>query len=479
MGYIRGESREQETMFPARLDDYIGEAHIARVIDRFIELQDLRKLKLVRFEPASTGRPGYDPRLMLKLYLYGYLNRVRSSRRLEAEALRNVELIWLLGKLSPDFKSIADFRRDNGEAIRGLCREFTLFCVRAGLIKGELVAIDGSKFAGVNHKGRNLSERKIAERLRRLDEKIQEYLRQLESNDQAESDQERPDAGAVRAALQLLEQHKAELQGLQKALADSGEKQVSLTDPDTRAMKSGTGGSLVGYNVQMAVDAEHKLIVHFEATNDINDRGQLAAQAQAVKDVLKAETLTVVADAGYAHGTEYERCEAAGIIAHVPVCDTHNNEDHGLFGKQRFIYDSRTDQYHCPAGATLSHVSTSDPYGRPMRIYRTSACKGCALRNQCTRSKRTGRQIVRMPNADATDRMVARGQTHPDILKRRKELVEHPFGTIKRSMDQGYFLLKRFPKVTTELSLTVLSYNMKRAMNILGTQGLMQALETV
>lgn len=477
MGYIGGESRDQEAMFPARLDDYVGEADVARVVDRFIDLQDLRALELRRFEPASTGRPGYDPRLMLKLYLYGYLNRIRSSRRLETEAKRNVELMWLLGKLAPDFKSIADFRRDNGAAISRLCREFTLFCVRAGLIKGDLVAIDGSKFAGVNHKGRNLNEKKIAERLRRLDEKIAEYLQQLEINDQAETGTAVPDAAAVHAALELLEARKTELRAHQQALAASGEKQISLTDPDARAMKSGSGGTLVGYNVQMAVDAEHKLIVTFEATHDINDRGQLVHQAETVKDLLQAETLTVVADAGYAHGEEYAKCEEAGITAYVPECDTHNNEDHGLFGKQRFAYDPQTDQYRCPAGASLHHVSTSDPYGRPTRIYRTSACKGCTLRNLCTTSKRAGRQIMRMPHADAVDRMRDRVRAHPDVIKRRKELVEHPFGTIKRTLNQGYFLTKGFAKVTTEMSLTVLSYNLKRVINILGAQKLMEALQ--
>jgi transposase len=477
MGYIESESREQVTMFPARLDDYVGEAHLARVVDRFIELQDLRELKFERFEPAATGRPGYDPRLMLKLYLYGYLNRVRSSRRLETEATRNVELMWLLGKLAPDFKSIADFRRDNGEAIRRLCREFTLFCVRAGLIKGELIAIDGSKFAGVNHKGRNLNDQKIAERLRRLDEKIGEYLKQLDANDQAEADQARPDDSAVRAALKLLEQRKAELLVHRQALAASGEKQISLTDPDTRAMKSGAGGAVVGYNVQMAVDAEHKLIVDFEATHDVNDRNQLARQALAVKTLLGADALAVVADAGYAHGAQYAKCEQAGITAYVPECPTHNNEARGLFGKQRFVYDPVADHFHCPAGQTLAYASTATRAGKLVRLYRTPACASCALRAQCTRAQEGGREIARVPFADATDAMVARAQNHPDILRRRKEIVEHPFGTIKRAMNQGYFLLKRFPKVTTEMSLTVLSYNLRRVMNILGAKNLIQALQ--
>lgn len=477
-GYIEGESRQQASMLPALLEDYVGEAHLVRVIDRFVEFQDLCKLGFERFEPAATGRPGYDPRLMLKLYLYGYLNRVRSSRRLESESRRNVELMWLLQKLAPDFKSIADFRRDNGKAIKALCRQFTVFCIDQGLIKGELIAIDGSKFAGVNHKGRNFNAAKLAKRLKTLEEKINGYLKELDANDAADTSGPPPDRKAVQEALKILEARKAELQGYQAALATSGERQVSLTDPDARAMKAGAGGAVVGYNVQMAVDAEHKLIVNFDVTNDGNDLNQLAPQALAAQKILNAEKLEVVADAGYAKGTQYADCEAAGITAYVPDCAGHDNEHHGKFGKDRFSYDATRDEYRCPADAILSYAGTLTRKGRPVRRYTTTACSGCALRLQCTGDQR-GREITRVPGAEAVERMALRTREYPDKVRRRKEIVEHPFGTIKRTMQQGYFLMRRFGNVSTEISLTVLCYNLRRVTNILGIESTMKALQPV
>jgi transposase len=474
MSYIQGQDRDQRGMFPALLDDYVPEGHLVRIVDRYTEVQDLAALGFGRAEPAATGRPGYDPRLMLKLYLYGYLNRVRSSRRLEAEAQRNIELMWLLGKLAPDFKTIADFRRDNGPAVRLLCRGFSEFCVRQGLMKGELVAIDGSKFAGVNHKGRNFNADKLQRRLQELDQKIAAYLKELDANDAADEGQGRADPEAVRQALHLLESRKAQLRQHQQALQSSGERQVSLTDPDARAMQSGGGGAVVGYNVQMAVDAHHKLIVNFEICNDGNDRNQLADQAQAAQQILGNKQLEVVADAGYAHGTEYARCEQAGITAYVPQCPGHNNDHHGLLGKQRFVYDPATDTYRCPADQLLTYRGSKRP---GERRYRTDACSGCALLRQCTRDQRHGREIIRMPDAAAVEAMARRVQRHPDKTKLRKTIVEHPFGTIKRSMNQGYFLTRRLPKVTTEMSLTVLSYNLRRVFNILGAQKMMQALQ--
>lgn len=475
-GYIQGQSRDQGSLLPGLLDDYVGEAHLVRVIDRYIECQDMRSLGFERFEPAATGRPGYDPRLMLKLYLYGYLNRVRSSRRLESESGRNVELMWLLGKLSPDFKSIADFRRDNGLAVRALCREFSVFCIRQGLIKGDLVAIDGSKFAGVNHKGRNFNADKLTKRLTALDEKIAAYLKELDANDAADTSGPPPDQAAVHKALKALEARKNQLQSHQQTLTASGERQISLTDPDARAMKSGGGGAVVGYNVQTAVDATHKLIVNFQITNDGNDRNQLAVQAQAVKSLLGVEHLEVVADAGYADGEQYTQCQESGITAYVPACPSNNNEHRGLFGKQRFAYDATADTYHCPAGETMIFRGTSLHGGQNIRLYRTPACEGCALRNQCTDNKRQGRVITRSPHAAAVEAMTNRIKEHSDKIKRRKEIVEHPFGTIKRTMNQGYFLTRRIPKVTTEMSLTVLCYNLRRVINILGAKGMMQSL---
>lgn len=474
MSYIQGEHRVQATLFPEVLDDYVGAGSVVRVIDRFVDYQDLRGLGFERWEPAETGRPGYDPRVLLKLYVYGYLNRVRSSRRLEREAQRNIEVLWLLGKLVPDHKTIADFRRTNGEGIRGLCRAFSAFCVEQELMRGEWVAIDGSKFAGVNSAARNVNAQQLARRLERVEQQIAGYLEELEQNDAAEAGVEESAPEAVRAALQELEVRKAQLQEQQRQLAASGERQLSLTDADARSMKAG-GGVVVGYNVQIAVDGEHKLIAEFEVTNAGNDRGQLATQAQAAKQVLGVSQLEVVADGGYAHGSEYARCEAAGITAYVPDCGTNNNEKRGRFGKARFVYDAAADRYRCPAGEWLSYVGSRRCGQERERVYRTSACGGCALRAQCTADQHRGREITRAPHADAVERMAARVQTHPDKIKKRKELAEHPFGTIKRGMQQGYFLMKRLPKVTTEMSLTVLCYNLRRVLNILGPEKLLQS----
>lgn len=479
MGYIEGASREQVTMFPPTLDDYVGPAHLVRVIDLYVERQDLATLGFERSAPAPSGRPGYDPRLMLKLYLYGYLNRVRSSRRLEQEARRNVELLWLLGRLAPDFKTIADFRGDNGAAIRALCRAFSVFCVQQGLMAGELIAIDGAKFAGVNHKGRNFDAKKLAARRAALEKRIAAYLAQLDAADATEAaGPAAPDRAAIEAALEALTARRDELKVRARALRASGERQVSLTDPDARAMKSGGGGAVVGYNVQISVDAAHRLIVGFEVTNDGNDRNQLARQAKAAKDLLKVERLEVVADAGYAHAAQYAECETAGITPYVPDCAGHSAAQHRRFGREHFVYDARHDQYRCPAGQTLTHASTPRRAGHRVRVYRTAACAGCRLRAQCTSDARNGREITRVPNAEATEAMRERIKAYPDKLKQRKALVEHPFGTLKRTWGHGYFLLKRLPKVTTEMSLSVLCYNLRRVMNILGTEVLMQKLAT-
>lgn len=339
---------------------------------------------------------------------------------------------------------------------------------------GELVAIDGSKFAGVSHKSRNFNAEKLARRLALLDEKIAAYLKALETNDDAEAGSAKPDRETIRQALKALEAKQTELRTHQAALAGSGDRQISLTDPDSRAMNSGSGGAVVGYNVQLSVDAAHKLIVDFEVTNDGNDRNPLAPQAKAAKDLLQVDHLDVVADAGYAHGAQYAACEAAGITPYVPDCETHNNEHHGRFGKQRFAYDGERDQYRCPAGEILTYAGTSSYAGHPGRRYRTPACTGCAWRDRCTGRTRHGREIVRVQHAEAVEAMARRVENHPEKLKQRKELVEHPFGTIKRTMNQGYFLLKRIPKVTTEMSLTVLCYNLRRVVNILGTENLMR-----
>ncbi len=473
MGYIRGSNRNQVTLFPESLDDYIPADHLVRVIDAFIDRQDLRLLKFQRAVAADTGRPGYDPADLLKLYVYGYFYRTRSSRLLEREAQRNLELIWLLKKLAPDFKTIADFRRDNGAGIQNLFRAFTRFCMGQGLITGALVAIDGSKFAAVNSKARNVSAAKLEQHLQALDARGRAYLAELDQNDQAEAAEQAPTAERIRTALKAIADKKVDVQARQVALQASGEKQLSTTDPDSRAMRSGSGHAVIGYNVQIAVDSAHKLIVDATPTSDCNDRHQLAVQALAVKELLGVETLDVVADKGYANGADYAQCQAHGITAYVPEIRSTPSPDH--FGSDRFAYDAGTDCYRCPAGQRLHYRSTSQQQGRAVRRYKTDACGSCPLREQCTGDRR-GRSIARAPFAEAVEAMAARTAARPERVQQRKCLVEHPFGTLKRAMNHGYFLTRRLPKVTTEIRLSALCYNLKRTMNILGGKAMMQAL---
>jgi transposase len=475
MGYIQGRGRDDVTMFPEALDDYVTPDNPVRVIDAFVDAQDLKRLGFERAEPAATGRPGYSPRCLLKLYLYGYMNRVRGSRALEREAGRNIEVLWLTGMLKPDFKTLADFRGDNGKAIQAVCREFTLFCAREGLIKGELVAIDGSKFKAVNSAARNFSQAKLNAQIEALDARAKQYLEQMERADAG--DPGVPSGEDVKRALENLRERKAKAQGRLDQLAATGQSQISLTDADARAMKTGMHERVVGYNVQTAVDAQHKLIVAHEVTNEGNDRNELGGMAVKAKDILKRESLQVVVDTGYSNADEVARCEAQGITVYLNPPTIEGNEQRDLYGKPRFHYDEQADLYRCPAGQSLTYSSTSQHAGRQVRLYRTSACGGCSQRPQCTSAKERGRVITRAINQGALDAAARRARDNPQIMRERKCVAEHPFGTIKRGWGYGFFLMRGMAKVRTELSLTVLVYNMRRAINILGTQRLVGALK--
>jgi transposase len=475
MGYIQGRARNDRTMFPEALDDYVTPDNPVRVIDAFVDMQNLKSLGFERAEPAATGRPGYSPACLLKLYLYGYLNRIRGSRPMEREAGRNIEVLWLTGMLKPDFKTLADFRRDNGKGIQGACREFTLFCARQGLIKGELVAIDGSKFKAVNSAARNFSEAKLTAQIEALDARAKRYLEEMEQADAGDCGE--PTGEEVRRALEVLRERRASAQGKLDQLAASGQTQVSLTDPEARAMKTGMHERVVGYNVQTAVDAEHKLIVAHEVTNRGNDRNELGDMATKTKDILKREALQVVADTGYSNADEVARCEAQGITVYLTPPSFPGNDQRGLYGKPRFAYDEHTDSYRCPAGQSLTYSSTSQHVGREVKLYRTSACTECSQRAQCTTAKDRGRVITRALNQSALDAAARRVRDNPQVMRERKCIVEHPFGTIKRAWGYGHFLMRGMAKVRTELSLTVLAYNMRRAINLLGTQTLVAALK--
>ena len=474
MAYIAGTDRTQAVLLPEVLDDYVAAANPVRFLDAWVARLDLEGLGFQRAVPAETGRPGYDPGDLLRLYLYGYLNRIRSSRRLEQETHRNVELMWLLRRLRPDFKTIADFRRDHAKALKGAYRECVLLCRRLGLFGGELLAIDGSKFRAANARNRSYTAGQLATLQRDIDRTVARYLRELARQDDVEAGTEGPSAAALQEQIAALQQRRAHYETLQQQLAASGETALSLTDPDSRSMMS-SGRIEVSYNVQTVVDAKHKLIVAQDVTNAAGDRDQLSPMAAAAQEILQSPAPVVVADQGYYHGTEIKACLDAGITPLVPRPHTSANEARGLFTKDDFRYDPAQDGYRCPAGQTLTYRSTTVELGRTIRNYRTSVCAHCALKPRCTRNK-DGRKITRWEDEGVLEAMGQRLRRDRALFAQRKALSEHPFGTMKRAMDQGYFLLRGLSKVRGEFSLTALAYNLKRVLNIVGVPGLLAAL---
>ncbi|MGH7429201.1 MAG: IS1182 family transposase [Candidatus Methylomirabilaceae bacterium] len=474
MAYIPGTDRTQAVLLPEVLDDYVGADNPVRFLEAVVAQLDLGALGFQRAVPAETGRPGYDPGDLLRLYLYGYLHRIRSSRRLEQETHRNVELMWLLRRLTPDFKTIADFRRDHPAALKRVGREFVLLCRELALFGGELLAIDGSKFRAVNARDRSYTPARLATLQRDIDRTIARYLRELERQDQAEAGTEGPSAEALQEKIAALQQRRARYESLQQELVTSGETVRSLTDPDSRPMMSG-GRIEVCYNVQTAVDAKHKLIVAEDVTNAAGDRDQLSPLALAAQEILEAPAPVVVADQGYYHGAEIKTCLDAGLTPLVPRPLTSANEARGLYTKDDFVYDPVADAYRCPAAETLTYRSTTVELGRTIKNYRTSACGRCALKPRCTRNK-DGRKLTRWVDEQLLEAMEDRLGRDRALFAQRKALSEHPFGTMKRGMDQGYFLLKGLRKVRGEFSLTALAYNLKRVLNLVAVPRLLDAL---
>jgi len=476
MSYIRGTDRSEILLFPEAIDDYITEDNPVRFIDAFVLSLDLVALGFTRATPATTGRPAYDPADLLKLYIYGYLNRIRSSRMLEQETQRNVEVMWLLSKLTPDFKTIADFRKDNLSAIKAVCREFTLLCKKLELFGSELVAIDGSKFRAVNSRKQNFNQGRLARLIKQIDEKINAYLAEVEQQDETEFPAIKPTASELRVKIKHLKERQQHYRKLTTELRQSGAPEISLTDPDSRLMVIGQQRLDVCYNVQTAVDSKHKLIVHHEVTNLSDDHEHLVPMAVAAKQTLGVETVELVADKGYYSGEEVKKCEDQGIVTYIPKPHVSPKLKKELFTKDDFHYDSLTDTYTCPEGAHLTHrFTTGERKGTLQRYYRTTACKSCAVRSRCTENKR-GRTIKRLIDEVVLERMAERLRGSPQKMRLRGSLVEHPFGTMKRGMNQGYFLMKGLAKVGTEISLTVLSYNIKRVLNILGVRQLIEAV---
>ncbi len=479
MSYIRGSERGQHLLFPSTLDEYLDEANPVRVIAAFVGTLDFQQLGFVRGVAAETGRPGYDPRLLLGLYIWGHLNKVRSSRKLERECGRNLEAMWLLENLRPDFKTIADFRKDNGEPIKQTVVKFRLWCLSEGLYGREMVAVDGSKFKAVNNSERNYTRKKLERVIERERARVDEYLKAIEEADQedAKGPPESPLSGEqLREKLRKLKEQMTKHEQLQQGLKESGESQVSLTDSDARLMKT-SKGSDVSYNVQTVVDSKHKLIAAYEVTNDGNDQGQLAKMAKQGQQALGVKQVTVLADGGYFDGNTIKECEDAGITTYLPVPPASAVSQHGVFPAAQFSYDQERDLYVCPQGAELTFRGWTTARKKKYGIYRTNACGSCPLRSQCTTSKGHGRRLKRWVHQAVSDRLKERIRGQPELLKERKKLAEHPFGTIKRAMDQGYFLMKGIKQVTTETSFTVLAYNLKRVINIMGVDQMITSMQ--
>jgi transposase len=474
-GFVEGIDRSQSTFFPAELEDYVAEDNLVRAVDAFVDGLDLRKLGFVRFAPLDKGRPCYHPATMLKIYIYGYLNRIPSSRRLERECQRNIELIWLTAQLAPDFKTIADFRKDNGKAIREVCRTFVALCRELDLLSEASVAIDGSKFKAVNARDKNFTEAKMKRRLERIDESIARYMAQLETADRHGDAVPEAKVERLKDKIAKLKEEIARLNEINAEMMKSEDKQVSLTDPDARSMAtSGKDTGIVGYNVQTAVDTKNHIIVAHEVTNVGTDRRQLSNMAEQARTEMGVETLDAVADRGYYTSEEILACEESGITVTLPKPLTSGAKAKGRFGKQDFVYVAADDVYICPARERLTHRFTGEEDGKMMRRYWTTACKTCALKAKCTTGSE--RRISRWEHEAVLETVQTRLDHHPEKMTMRRSTVEHPFGTIKCWMGATHFLTKRLPKVATEMALNVLAYNIKRVMAIIGVAGLLEAL---
>ena len=471
--FVEGIDRTESSCFPATLDEFIAEDNPVRALDVFVDSLDLAALGFDGVIPKATGRPAYHPAVMLKLYLYGYQNRTQTSRRLEKECQRNVEVMWLLGWRMPDYRTIADFRKDYGEPLRQVCGEFVELCRRLELFTTDEVAIDGSKFKAVNNRDRNYTQAKVKRRLEQINKSIDRYLSQLDSAERAEPALREVKKARLQEKIQTLENQIDQLNELERQRQAAPDQQLSLTDPDARSMKT-RGGGIVGYNVQIAIDTDHHLIVAHEVINNGSDRQQLAPMAQQAKTALATEALTAVADRGYYEGEQILACEQAGITTYLPKPETSNNPTKGLFGRGDFRYLPAQEVYLCPADEHLSRRKSYQSNGRLMHRYWSSACAACPLKARCTAGEH--REVARWEHEDVLEAVQRRLDLEPEKMRLRRDTAEHPFGTLKAWMGATHFLTKRLPKVRTEMSLHVLAYNFKRVMNILGVSAFIDAV---
>jgi transposase len=473
--FIEGDERSQSVLFPERLEDWIAEDNPVRVVDVFIDELDLKRLGFEGAIAAETGRPGYHPATLLKIYVYGYLNRIASSRRLERECQRNVELMWLARRLAPDFKTIADFRRDNGKGIRRVCAQFVELCRRMELFSEAIVAVDGSKFKAVNNRDKNFTPHKLKARIAQLEESVARYLDELDRADRQPTQVPKVRVDSLKGKISRIREQMKELERVGEQLKDAPDEQLSQTDPDARSMAtSGRGTGVVGYNVQTAVDIKTHMVVAHEVLNVGHDRAALAEMARGAREAMGKKSLTVLADRGYFNGDQIRECELDGNFPLVPKPLTSGAKFEGRFDKRDFIYDAKRDAYRCPAGQWAIHRFTSVEDGQTLHRYWASGCSTCKLKDKCTPSN--ARRITRWEHEDVLERMQDRLNRTPLASKWRRQTAEHVFGTFKSWMGSAHFLTKRLRNVRTEISLVVLAYNIKRAMQMLGVPVLLKAM---
>lgn len=476
MSYILGENRNQITLFPEVIDDYITEDNSVRFIDAFID-----SLKINNFKYSTTkqtGRPPYNPKGLLKLYVYGYLNHIRSSRKLEKETHRNVEVMWLIEKLTPDHKTIANFRRDNKDAIKQTLKEFTLLCKKLALFGGELIAVDGSKFKAVNSKKQAFTKKQIDEKIVNIEKYIEKYFEELDKSDQEELGVNKPTKKELQEKIKSLKNNKDKYNKIKTEIEKTGQNNICLIDPDARLMKEGgSNKKVISYNVQTAVDDKYNLIVNYDVVQDANDLEQLNNLAKESKEILESEEIDVLADTGYYNGKEIEKCIKNGIIPYISKPKAGLNKKIDLeFYPDKFKYDKEKDCYICPNNENLTFKSNKkSEKGYNVRLYKTLSCQNCKLKQKCTISK-TGRTIHRSEYAEYMEEMSVRVNENKEKIKKRKSIVEHPFGTIKESFGYRTFLMKGLENVKTEFGLTILAYNMKRVINELGVKTIIKAL---
>lgn len=473
MRHIQGENRQQMVLFPESLDKYVPDDSQVRFIDGFVDSLDLVSLGYTKAQTKRTGRKPYNPGDLLKLFLYGYLHRIRSSRGLEKETRRNIEVIWLINRLHPDFKTIADFRRDNSCAIGRTFKEFVRVCKHAGLYKGELLAVDGSMFKAVNSKDRMLVRKKLELQLSDIDRDIEKYLEEMERLDEEEDalygDNESFSPERLKQILEDLKRKKREKKSQLDDLDESGERQKALTDSDARLMKKHGKETVVGYNVQSVVDDKHKMIVAYEVTNAANDKDQLVPMARKAMEHLEVDRVRVVADSGYYNGEQISQASKLGVETFIPTINTSTNKHHGRYDKTRFAYDNEKDCYYCPAGKALKKTYIERKNARSKAHYKTGECRSCSCWHLCTTNKR-GRIIYRYEDEEAVEALRRRNKDYPEMQKKRKALVEHPFGTLKRNWGYDHFLMKGKEKVRGEVGLMLLAYNIKRVMTTFGAE---------